>query len=256
MNLSTLLGAAQQQTTLGAGSAYADEIRSDSPFAYYRMEDLAGTTLTEDGGNYDGTLVNTPTLGVTGQVDNAIDFESANNEYATLTTMGSLWSTIDTTGFSFEFWINTTSTSSHVVSGFFNTGSNTAWRFRINTDNTQSASAGGLAFFTRDEDADSNWGGSDSPATWNDGNWHHIVYTRSTGSTPTNIIYVDGSAQTTTQDVEVPQTNFANAGFVVALAANNSRGSIQSYLDGSLDEVAFYDTELSSTQVSDHYNAA
>jgi hypothetical protein len=80
---------------------------------------------------------------------------------------------------------------------------------------------------------------------YNDGNWHHVVFTRlkSTGALK---LYVDsgtpGTATGGTQSLTAP--------------GNISFGRLQSatnYFAGTIDEVATYNTALSATTIADHF---
>ena len=80
-----------------------------------------------------------------------------------------------------------------------------------------------------------------------DGNWHHIATTQNGTSLD---IYLDGAKQnTSTITVVSPSTNIGDnfkIGRYFLSAAN--------YFDGQIDEVAIWNTALTSTQVSEIYN--
>lgn len=86
-----------------------------------------------------------------------------------------------------------------------------------------------------------------STGGFNDGGWHHVVFTR-TRSTGALTLYVDGQS-------EGSATGPTQA---LTAASNISFGRIQTgsfYYAGSLDEVAVYTTALDSATVLDHYRA-
>jgi len=84
----------------------------------------------------------------------------------------------------------------------------------------------------------------------NSGQWYHIVSVFD-GSSQTLTMYIDGTqvAQNTSAGSSMP-TSAAGSKCIIGANANNDR-----FLDGSIDEVAVWDTALTSTQVSEIYNA-
>jgi hypothetical protein len=138
-----------------------------------------------------------------------------------------------------ELWFKTTSTAQQVL---FDYGSlATAQEFGLWL-NANSASM-------------TAWGyGSGNDLTFplaasvTDGSWHHVVETYDGTSIR---IYVDGgalTAQAATRNTALDSTGF-NIGAVTATGDVNSGG----YFNGSLDEVALYNTVLSQTTVTNHY---
>jgi hypothetical protein len=82
---------------------------------------------------------------------------------------------------------------------------------------------------------------------YNDGNWHHVVFRR-TKSSGALALYVDGSSQGTATGTTSSLTAPSYIRF----------GSLQTgniFFDGKIDEVAIYNSVLSSTTISDHYQA-
>jgi hypothetical protein len=87
-----------------------------------------------------------------------------------------------------------------------------------------------------------------SPAGYNNGAWHHVVFTRAMG-TGTLHLYVDGaSAGTVTGTTSSSLTGPPTITFGRQQAGSN-------YYAGSLDEVALYNVVLTQAQVSAHYSA-
>ena len=87
-----------------------------------------------------------------------------------------------------------------------------------------------------------------STSTINDGNWHHIVavYTPSTSV----VIYVDGVAETTNTSSVPASIDNDPAPFELGRRADGVF-----YLQGSLDEVAVFNTALTSENVTSIYNS-
>ena len=86
-----------------------------------------------------------------------------------------------------------------------------------------------------------------TPGTYNDGAWHHVVFTR-TQSSGAMALYVDGaSAGTATGSVNLLNSQ-------ATLNFGRSADGVN-YFPGSLDEIAVYTTALSPAIVAAHYNA-
>jgi len=100
-----------------------------------------------------------------------------------------------------------------------------------------------------------SWAGSSvSTNTANaitDNNWHHVLVT-SSGASGTLTVYLDGSSLTTASLGSVsstdPNQDLAIGGRVIS-------GSVNSPIDGKLDEVAIWDVALSSSDVTAIYNS-
>jgi hypothetical protein len=91
-----------------------------------------------------------------------------------------------------------------------------------------------------------------SPLAYNDGRWHHVA--DSVG--PAGLrLYVDGNLvdSTATPTSATSYTGYPRAGGESLVAWPNRPAS--DYFVGTLDEVAFYQTQLTDTQISIHYHA-
>ncbi len=81
----------------------------------------------------------------------------------------------------------------------------------------------------------------------NDNQWHHVVVTRSgKGNQRQLAIYLDG--------VALRYHAEGGAGIHKSTTIGSSAGN--QYLDGAMDEVAFFSTDLSASEVKELYNAA
>ena len=86
----------------------------------------------------------------------------------------------------------------------------------------------------------------------NSGQWYHIVSVFD-GSSQTLTMYIDGTqvAQNTSAGSSMP-TSASGSKCIIGANANNDR-----FLDGSIDEVAIFDTALNAGQIkNDIYNAS
>lgn len=78
-----------------------------------------------------------------------------------------------------------------------------------------------------------------------DGSWHHVVFTR-TRSSGAMVLYVDGVAVGSATGSTASLTSSAYISFARLATGNN-------YYAGSLDEIAVYNTVLTPSTVTDHY---
>ena len=88
----------------------------------------------------------------------------------------------------------------------------------------------------------------------NDGDWHHLVWTREMPSGDVKV-YVDGN---TTPDVTGTYTGtygIANAPAVTIGAIPNSLGVYVYHFEGHVDEVAYWNSVLSTAAVTEIYNS-
>lgn len=245
--------------------------------AYWKFDESSGTTTADDTthGNI-GTLVNAPDR-ITNTGD--LQFQYANDraitlngidQYVNVGKLGNFGGSISQN--SFEFWYKSNSTDSgtifgtqnineytyHLVGLFANTGADLA----------PDPNRLGLFFYSHPgEVSASSLATSPFIPRLNDGNWHHIVTTVKISSGEV-IFYFDGSplgAPTISGGSSIGGTgSFADlaGGFVdfdndLALGAFIvNDGSPALFLNGSLDNVIFYNTVLNSTEVYDHYLAA
>ena len=223
---------------VASGSAtYQSTILTDAPVGYWRLGEPSGTTATDAGsGAHNGTYTNTPTLGVTGALtgntDTAVTFASGSAQRVAIAANPT--TVID--NFALECWVKLPSLTVQFAQFVYNGGTNDGWGVGIGdggggTGLLLMGTFGGVSFFS-------------SGYTFADTNWHHVVMTRESGTTK---FYVDG-VQTGSTSAAVPT---APAGAIAQIASQNS---IRPF-NGSLDEVAVYNTALTSTKVSTHYNA-
>jgi hypothetical protein len=86
-----------------------------------------------------------------------------------------------------------------------------------------------------------------SSAGYNDGTWHHVVFTRTRSSGALNL-YVDGVSAGSATGATASLTSPASINFGRIHTGTN-------YFAGSLDEVATYNVALSQATVTAHYQA-
>ncbi len=225
--------------------AYQGEVLGDSPYLYWRFEESSGTTINDAGnGNHDGTLLaQTYSQGQTG----AIPSESSNRALGL--TMGAINANSGGYGpssFSVEAWVKTTSTTGGRIIGF---GNQTGMNPSSTVDRQLYMAPNGHVYFG----IGSSRTTLDSNAAINNGRWHHVVGTYTSGWNGMKL-YVDGVLQDQTRAYVQSFYGYWRAG---AEALSWWPGNPSDYFfEGTLDEVAVYYDVLTPTEVSAHYDSA
>jgi galactose oxidase len=218
---------------------YTGRIVADGPWAYWPLSDATGSSTAADlsGKNDSGTY---STSGVSYQTPSPV--EGATGSGITLSG-GQVVSTKTQqapTSYSEELWVKTTSTAGGVLATF--AGTKTAQDRLV-----YMTSSGQLEFgvYTGKTVA------IESPAAYNDGNWHFVVATQ--GSDGMHL-YVDGqpvaSGATTTAQAYVASWQLggvANTGWPNRTAAAFS---------GSLSDAAVFTSDLTAAQVQAEYQSS
>ncbi|MBI2571650.1 MAG: IPTL-CTERM sorting domain-containing protein [Candidatus Schekmanbacteria bacterium] len=219
-------------------ASYADVVLSDNPVCYYRFEETVGTTANDSSGNgNNGTYVNGVLLsqtGFTSQFGTSAAFDGINDYVDTPRNVAE--------NFTLEAWINTTASGLTGSQGY--DGNGILWSDVADTadDFVMAILNNALVFFTGNPDTTVSGG----PAL-NDGTWHHLVATRTQGGNKE--IYVDGVLVGSTSTNSNPLNG--NPNIFIGGNTLDSR-----YLNGYIDEVAYYSTVLSRERISAHYMAA
>jgi hypothetical protein len=249
-----------------ADLSYEQLVINDGPFAYYRLGETSVTdTVHDEMGVHHGFFYRNPTVGVAGPImtdpdDTAVQFNRANTSYVAVGTLADFGTRLFE-GFAVEFWLKSNNgTSTQTIMGTNNPGYTTA--FIIDVAYTKNT--GELRIYFRDEDWNRYqllfYSGSDGAEIFDD-TWHHIVY--SFDPTISELkdrvsLYVDGqqrSKSRTTLGGEIPDS-FSDFVYSMTIGCWNNRGKVKLFLDGSLDEVAFYTRPLSREEVESHFSAA
>lgn len=257
-----MLAAVPCDFVVAAPPAYEAAVLSDSPVLYYRFNESTGTTADDSSTNmWDGTYVASPTLGQAGAgtgSDNAVTLDGS-SEYVAVTStadngavgasaaIGSMLTNI-----SFEAVFSTTTTSTDYLFGTANTGSTTNFGLGFNEN-----FGGQTRLFLRDQDGVNILGEFDIPDVFN-GEYQHLIYTYdATGATDADRMkaYLNGEEVTLNFRVSGQPDNFINSEFPLLIGANNNRGAAHRWFDGSIDELAIYDSILTASDAFDRFNA-
>lgn len=218
-------------------SAYRAAVVADSPISYWRLGEATGTVAADVMGTNPGAYVATPTLGVAGALSGdanwGVTFDGS-TQYVDVPDAASL--SLGDGPFTVEAWAKVATiatgnqslvrrgTGSYSLGYSGNSGSPSNYFFM---------SKGGGTWIVR------------SNIQYFDTNWHHVVATKN-GST--TLIYIDG-VDRTTGDTAQTLTDPAEPLNIGRSQAGNQ------YLNGTIDEVAIYNTVLSPARILAHYNA-
>lgn len=237
-------GTAATNTNVVTVPTYYDFIKDTAGLlSYWRLGESAGTSITDSKGTNTGTYYNTPTLevagAITGDPNTAATFTADSSEY------GSVAREIFE-DFSIEFWFKSTQGIGTSDNWYGGAG-------LVDAEVTDVTGDFGVSLRGDGKVVAGVGGGSDisivsTSGAYNDGAWHHVVFTR-TRSSGALQLYVDGVSVGTATGSTVLLTTPANINFGRIQTGRN-------YLEGSLDEVAVYDTSLSAATVTAHYSAA
>ena len=205
----------------------------------YRLDNNGGTTATDSAGSNNATLTNGP-IWSTGKIGaSAVTFDGVNDYLATSNLAGTLGGTATLTA-----WIKTTQVgnvkmyNAPGIAGVeqYNGSNDIFWGWLDDT--------GRIALKVGDN---VNVARSTNPI--NDGQWHHVAFSRD-AATGVIKLYVDGVLNATaTSDTGSRSTPFASFGRI------EDTGGTINYLAGSLDEIRVYNRVLSDAEVMTVKNA-
>lgn len=225
----------------------------------------SGTDWNDLKGTYDSTLANNPAYSSTNGGN--LDFDGTDDRADV--PMSDVYTYMG--AFTVSYWIKTTQTSHAVVFGVSsgNTGAANYYSEAISillNNNGTSTQSGYTRLFLRDEGPSGNGSSLNTmiaafPCGSNDGDWHNVVLAYNNSSTPVLTAYVDGVSKTVTY--RVGSRDQINLSYVnnpaqrnPCLACANSRDDTKNnFLDGSLAAFSLYDRVLSSSEVTQNYNA-
>ncbi len=228
-----------------APSDYAKSVEQMGATTFWRLGEDSGATAYDWAGFNDGIVSTGVSRGASGAVigdaNGASTFDGTAN--------GLVSSPVAVTGpdvYTTEAWIKTTSTSGGKILGFGNTQTGTSGSYdrHVYMDNLGriwfGVYPGGVATIN-------------TTKSYNDGQWHQIVTSLGAGGMT---LFVDGLRVANRSDVTSGQS-YAGYWRVGGdnLAGWPSRPS-SSYLNGSIDEVSIYPTELTKDQVLAQYVAS
>jgi len=237
----------------GWAAPYDALVLGDSPYAYWRLGELAGTTAVNAApsgpaldGDY-GRFVpgdRLPVLGAPGVPgsgmggDTSVDFVPNSQVYVA--------DPVHPTAYSLEAWVRPDPGATAGRGIIVRTAGNpyTTWSHELRVDPN-----GKFEHYTFDGAARYVW----SADAAQPGQWYHVVGTAANGGGMT--LYVDGQEAASWAG---PVGTLWTGGNQWRLGAPSGNGTIHpggiGFWDGQIDEVALYHHELTPQQVANHYN--
>jgi len=238
-----------QASTLRSATHFYDyktEVVGDTPYFYWRLDETTGTAITDSSGGTSrpgSLLAQTYAMNQTGALTSESPNRAIGFTVASVTTNSS-YAGLGT--FSVEAWVKTTSTSGGRILGF---GNGNGQSPSPAVDRQLYLAPNGKAYFgigSAKTTVASN-------STINNGQWHHVVGTYTSGSGGMKL-YVDGALQGSTSATPQNFTGWWRAG---AERLTGWPGNpTDDYFEGTLDELAVYSDVLTPTEISSHYGNA
>ena len=194
---------------------------------------VSGNTLLDISGNsHTATMVNTPTTGAVGQVNEAVDFDSSSSEYATVVDHADFQGTT----MALSAWINVPDLSGFgvIAQSQNNTPNQAGWLLIINADKIRAQIGGNVGAGTT---KGTHLEFIDSPSLLTAGNLHHVGMDFSGSEI---LVIIDGfiAGRIDWSDIGYNATNF------VQIAARNGNGTISTFANSIVDEIKYYDRGL------------
>lgn len=227
---------------------YAATVMAMSPTAYWRLGESGGMNAADQTGNHDGTYVNSPALGVAGALardpDTAARFNGV-DQYVDVGPLGTVAQSLST-GVTFACWVKSSVTDQFIT--IFNgtdTGGPTPDVIFHANHGSSGVVAGSLRIFVRDVN-DAIFLGQAEGAALTDGQWHWVVVSWD-GSFPA--VWVDGAAKTVTADRDDGLSSFSGSFELGNIGRRRSDTFNDRYWDGSLDEFAIWERQLSESEI-------
>ena len=233
-----------------AQAAYVDVVDGLSPLGYWRLGESSGTTATDRAGSYNGTYAGGVTLDQTGALsgdsDTAIYFDGSDD----VLTMGPSADLVLTGDLSISLWFKMASLPG---------GASNEPLFTLTADAATSGTAK-LAELAIDQNGDivytheyGDQGSNEQTYTFDTNldldTWYNIALVRDSGAGDRDVLlYVDTSL------IDTYSYSSEAEGYTEGtLSIANYSGS---KFNGTMDEFAIFDSQLTSQNVTDIYNAA
>ncbi len=225
---------------------YGQAVFGDGPSAYWPLNDTGGSTAADLSGNGDTAnyLGGGFTYGVPSPVEGT-GGQGVTLNGSTSQIVASQPITNPTT-YSEEMWFKTTTTTGGTLMGFGTAASGTTSTSR---DRIAFMANNGQIYF-------GVYPGTSitihTPLSYNDGKWHHLVAAQGPDGMH---LYVDGQ-QVVSNTTSGAQSYLGYWRVGAENLAGWSNSPTSNYFAGSISDVAFYNSELSSSQVLAHFQAA
>jgi hypothetical protein len=229
-----------------AVSGYASGVLADGAGNYWSLGESSGSTAVDSGPSFsDATVQAGVTRGAAGAVAGVADMASTFSGTSTGWASTKSFLTGAPESFTTEAWVKTTSTGGGKIIGYGSSSTGPSYTY---DRHTYLSGTGKIVFGVLSPNLTKLV--VTSPASYNDGAWHHVVSVLSPAGLQ---LYVDGVrvAQRTDVTSAYPYRGFWRIGG--DNLANWANRGTSDYLAGSIDEVAIYPTALTETQIAEHY---
>jgi len=226
----------------------------DGLVSYYSLNETTGATAEDTPGPNDGTNQNMENGDwKPGKINNSLEY-GGTNEYTNIGTMGNFGSNMSN-GFTISMWVNSTDGSSRqgLLGTSVDTGSKTGLHVYWNGQVSSAYEEGTVSIILRDEDSLNLQANVITGLNLSNSSWYHFAAVIN-GSSNFVEIYINGVNQTLSDWVQQTPDNTADFARDMILGGNNYEAGITGYFIGSLDEVGFWNTTLSASEISSLYN--
>ena len=232
----------------GANASYKQATLADNPVGYWRLSESSGTTITDElGAGHSGSYTGTVTLGQTSPIttDSSDTAAYFNGGWGSIPYYSDLNPTGDK--LSIEFWWKGAAPSGAqfaVLKGY-TSHSDPYYQYGVGA-----GPSGTVRVVVDTSGTFSPW---DTGVSWpGDGNWHQIVVTYDGSLASNNLkLYIDGAQSAQTNKTGNVRGYSSALGLMDILSLGAGYNAT-----GRLDEVAIYNSALSSTRVGAHFDAA
>jgi hypothetical protein len=224
----------------GPHVTYPQEVLADSPLSYYRLGEASGTTAVDSMGATNATYGGSVGLGAPGAIAGDPDTGVALDGTTAYLALGTGFAFAGTAAMSFEVWFKPAVLGggyARLLSKEANVGGRQGYLITV--------SSGGTSF---ERWRDGSTGGNNYTSPLTVGAYNHIVATFDGTQT---FLYVNGVPTTPSASPLSlsTSTEACNVGAYSGLMAGD-------FVQGTIDEVAFYDHALAPARVLAHYTAA
>lgn len=233
-------------------SAYSDRVIADGAVAYWRLGETSGTVANDSVGTAHGTISGGVTLNQPGALTDGNAAMVLDGLTGMVTVPNGSYLAVGAGPLTVELWFKTSAAVFPLDSNWFALGATNGsgigpgFDLLVWANNHWSFSIGnGTAI------AECHVSGG----SWTDGAWHHFVGVVTRGATDQVHLYIDGVLL---RVVPVPATGWnitSSAALAIGTYATTDVSSNR-HFNGSLDEVAIYNTALTPTQIAAHYATA
>lgn len=226
---------------------YTAAVLADYPYVFYRLEEAGGTVIQDESPQrFHGNYASVTAFRQPGSLPNNFGYSVGLSGFGRLLTGGEAIGNPST--YSVELWFKTTSTKGGKLFGFESTRDATSPMY----DRHVFMNAAGQLVY-------GGWSSAPrlltSPASYNNGGWHHLVLTSALRSgIQQATMYVDG--QRVASGPTTPVSNYAGwwrAGYGT-LPSGSGYPTGNAFV-GNIDNIAGYLHELSASRVAAHYAA-